>query len=170
MAAAIAVTGPLAASARAESTTITSFDGTPIHVNFFPAPGLGPRQRAPSVLLGPGWGSPGGHQHVRLHRHLHRDPRRRHDALATVDPARRPPGYGAVAPNGCTGGGTVNFRLPPRTRAAHAAIGRRVLARGRRRLTVRLVGLGWRSLRLRIVIDRAGGPTRVLTRTVHACP
>ncbi|WP_170323454.1 alpha/beta hydrolase family protein [Cryptosporangium phraense] len=35
--------------------TITSFDGTPIVVNLFPATG----RRAPSVLVGPGWGSPG---------------------------------------------------------------------------------------------------------------
>ncbi len=49
----------LASQASAESTSVRSFDGTMIHVNFFAAAGLAAGHRAPSVLLGPGWGSAG---------------------------------------------------------------------------------------------------------------
>lgn len=38
---------------------ITSFDGTPIIVNFMPAADLAPEQRAPTILMGPGWAAPG---------------------------------------------------------------------------------------------------------------
>ena len=48
-----------AVPAAAQSTSVTSFDGTAIHVNFFPAAGLAAGHRAPTVLLGPGWGSAG---------------------------------------------------------------------------------------------------------------
>ncbi len=48
-----------AAAARAQAATVISFDGTPIHVNFFPAAGLRAGHRAPTVLVGPGWGSAG---------------------------------------------------------------------------------------------------------------
>jgi ABC-2 type transport system ATP-binding protein len=48
-----------ATAARAESTMVISFDKTPIHVNFFAAAGLKPGHRAPTVMVGPGWGSPG---------------------------------------------------------------------------------------------------------------
>ncbi len=51
--------GALTGTALADSTTVTSFDGTQIHVNFFPAPGLKSGHRAATVLLGPGWSSPG---------------------------------------------------------------------------------------------------------------
>src|SRR5579859_5730126 len=47
------------AAAPAHAATVTSFDGTPIHVNFFPAAGLKAGERAPTVLVGPGWGSAG---------------------------------------------------------------------------------------------------------------
>ena len=47
---------PLAA---ARTTTVTSFDHTKIHVNFFAAAGLRSGKRAPTVMLGPGWSSPG---------------------------------------------------------------------------------------------------------------
>lgn len=48
-----------AAAAHAEDVTVTSFDGTPIVAHWFPNPSLAPGQRAPIVLNGPGWGSPG---------------------------------------------------------------------------------------------------------------
>ncbi|WP_345727669.1 alpha/beta hydrolase family protein [Cryptosporangium minutisporangium] len=38
---------------------VTSFDGTAIVTNFFPATGLTAGRRAPTVLVGPGWGQPG---------------------------------------------------------------------------------------------------------------
>jgi ABC-2 type transport system ATP-binding protein len=38
---------------------VQSFDGTRIKVNFFPAPGASRSDRAPTVLFGPGWSSPG---------------------------------------------------------------------------------------------------------------
>jgi ABC-2 type transport system ATP-binding protein len=49
----------LASAASARTTSVRSFDGTAIHVNFFTAVGLAPGQRVPTVMLGPGWGSPG---------------------------------------------------------------------------------------------------------------
>jgi ABC-2 type transport system ATP-binding protein len=45
--------------AGARSLFVRSFDGTRIHVNFFTAAGLRRGHRAPTVLMGPGWGSPG---------------------------------------------------------------------------------------------------------------
>jgi ABC-2 type transport system ATP-binding protein len=45
--------------AAARTATVTSFDGTRIHVNFFAAAGLRSGHRAPTVMMGPGWGSPG---------------------------------------------------------------------------------------------------------------
>ena len=38
---------------------VISFDGTPIYVHFFPAPGLRPGQTAPTILNGPGLSLPG---------------------------------------------------------------------------------------------------------------
>jgi ABC-2 type transport system ATP-binding protein len=38
---------------------VVSFDGTPIYVHFFPAPGLQPGQTAPTILNGPGLSLPG---------------------------------------------------------------------------------------------------------------
>ena len=43
------------ASARDDS--VTSFDGTDIVLSFFPAEGLQPGQKAPTILIGPGWSS-----------------------------------------------------------------------------------------------------------------
>lgn len=93
-----------------------------------------------------------------------------HIALPTVDPSAAPPGYGAIAPNGCTHGGSVSVRLPRGTRSAYAAIGHRVVARGRRRLTIHLIGLGWRTVRVRIVSQASNGATRARLREFHACP
>ena len=53
---ATAAAAALPAVASADTATVMSFDGTPIHVNFFPAK---PGHRAPTVLVGPGWGSSG---------------------------------------------------------------------------------------------------------------
>ena len=55
----IAALALASASAHAQTATVISFDGTPIHVNFFPAAGLKAHHRAPTVLVGPGWGSAG---------------------------------------------------------------------------------------------------------------
>ncbi|MFC7674452.1 CocE/NonD family hydrolase [Mycolicibacterium sp. GCM10028919] len=41
------------------TTRVTSFDGTPISTNFFPAVGLLSGMTAPTVLLGPGFADPG---------------------------------------------------------------------------------------------------------------
>jgi ABC-2 type transport system ATP-binding protein len=58
VAAALAVLAwPAAASAR--DVTVTSFDGTPISAHFFPAAGLAPGAKAPTVLVGPGWSMSG---------------------------------------------------------------------------------------------------------------
>ena len=38
---------------------ITSFDGTRIRAHWFPLPGATPRDPAPVILMGPGWGQPG---------------------------------------------------------------------------------------------------------------
>jgi ABC-2 type transport system ATP-binding protein len=53
----IALLAPAVASA--QTATVTSFDGTAIHVNFFTAVGLPAGGRAPTVMLGPGWSSAG---------------------------------------------------------------------------------------------------------------
>lgn len=47
------------AAAQARDVTIASFDGTPIVAHWFPQPALAPGTKAPTVLMGPGWGSPG---------------------------------------------------------------------------------------------------------------
>ena len=39
----------------ASDLTVTSFDGTPIRVHWFPAPNAGPAAPAPTILMGPGW-------------------------------------------------------------------------------------------------------------------
>jgi ABC-2 type transport system ATP-binding protein len=61
--AAIALACPLSASAAApipaqENVKVTSFDGTKLDVNFFPAAGLQEGQTAPTVLVGSFWGLP----------------------------------------------------------------------------------------------------------------
>ena len=48
----------LPATAAARDDTITSFDGTKIALSFFPAPDLKPGQRAPTIMIGPGWSQP----------------------------------------------------------------------------------------------------------------
>jgi ABC-2 type transport system ATP-binding protein len=55
---ALAVTTLLVAAppAAARDAVVNSFDGTPIQTSFFPAAGLKPGQRAPTVLVGHGWG------------------------------------------------------------------------------------------------------------------
>ncbi|MGH2895381.1 MAG: alpha/beta hydrolase family protein, partial [Solirubrobacteraceae bacterium] len=49
----------LPGAATARSLSLRSFDGTKLHTNFFAAAGLRHAHRAPTVLMGPGWGSPG---------------------------------------------------------------------------------------------------------------
>jgi ABC-2 type transport system ATP-binding protein len=51
----VALVAAPAASARDDS--VTSFDGTRIVLSFFPAEGLGAGERAPTILIGPGWSS-----------------------------------------------------------------------------------------------------------------
>ncbi len=53
-----ATAGP-AAAAEARTVKVTSFDGTEIVTNFFPARNLGAGEQAPTVLVGPGWSAPG---------------------------------------------------------------------------------------------------------------
>jgi ABC-2 type transport system ATP-binding protein len=49
----------LGGTAQAEDLVVRSFDGTPIVAHWFPNPALGSGERAPVVLNGPGWSSPG---------------------------------------------------------------------------------------------------------------
>lgn len=49
----------LAPAASARKATVTSFDGTPIEAHFFAAEGLETGQRAPTVLVGHGYGQEG---------------------------------------------------------------------------------------------------------------
>jgi ABC-2 type transport system ATP-binding protein len=90
--------------------------------------------------------------------------------LPTVNPSAAPPGHGGVAPNGCTAGGVVRIALPSGTRSAYAALGRHVIARGRRSLKLDLVGLGSGPVRVRIVTVARSGHRHVATRKLHACP
>jgi ABC-2 type transport system ATP-binding protein len=48
-----------APSAHARDAIVNSFDDTPIVTHFFPAPGLQPGDRAPTVMVGHGWGGSG---------------------------------------------------------------------------------------------------------------
>ena len=43
----------------ASDLTLTSFDGTKIRLHWFPVPGASAAKPLPTVLKGPGWGSPG---------------------------------------------------------------------------------------------------------------
>jgi ABC-2 type transport system ATP-binding protein len=90
--------------------------------------------------------------------------------LPTVDPAAKPPGYGPIAPNGCTAGGIIRIALPRGTRSAFAALGGRVIARGRRSLKLDLIGLGSRTVRVKIVIKRPTGRPQVSSRVLRTCP
>ncbi|MFC4057301.1 CocE/NonD family hydrolase [Planomonospora corallina] len=57
--AAPAVAAESAAAAEARTVKVTSFDGTEIVTHFFPARNLADGERAPTVLVGPGWSAPG---------------------------------------------------------------------------------------------------------------
>src|SRR3954470_19359667 len=46
------------ATAAAREDVVTSFDGTEIAVSFFSAPNLKQGERAPTILIGPGWAQP----------------------------------------------------------------------------------------------------------------
>src|SRR5215217_1718202 len=46
----------LAGPAQARDATVLSFDGTPIVTSFFPADGLAPGKKAPTILMTHGWG------------------------------------------------------------------------------------------------------------------
>ena len=48
----------LVPSAQARDAIVSSFDGTPIGAHFYPAPDLHPGERAPTMMVGPGWGVP----------------------------------------------------------------------------------------------------------------
>lgn len=50
------VVAPAVADSAQRDETVRSFDGTPISVHFFPADDLGPRGRAPVVMLAHGYG------------------------------------------------------------------------------------------------------------------
>jgi ABC-2 type transport system ATP-binding protein len=45
--------------AQARDAIVSSFDGEPIVTHFFPAQGLGPGGRAPTIMVGHGWGGTG---------------------------------------------------------------------------------------------------------------
>lgn len=55
----VASCGASASTAAAADVTVRSFDGTSIVAHWFPSPGLAPGGTAPTVLMGPGWGSAG---------------------------------------------------------------------------------------------------------------
>lgn len=57
----LAVLVPVAAAAPAHGreAIVDSFDGTPIITHFFPADGLAPGARAPTIMVGHGWGGSG---------------------------------------------------------------------------------------------------------------
>lgn len=49
----------LPSGASARDAIVRSFDGTPIVTHFFPAPGLERGERAPTIMIGHGWGGTG---------------------------------------------------------------------------------------------------------------
>src|SRR6185312_7468629 len=57
VAAAVAAALVVAPTAGARDVVVTSFDGTPISASFFPAQGLAPGQKAPTILETHGWGA-----------------------------------------------------------------------------------------------------------------
>ncbi len=59
MAAALCTLALSAPPASARQVIVDSFDGTPIVGHFCPAAGLSSGERAPTIMIGPGWGSPG---------------------------------------------------------------------------------------------------------------
>jgi ABC-2 type transport system ATP-binding protein len=56
---ALVAMGLAATPALARDAVVTSFDGTRISLHLLPAAGLAPGHRAPTVLMGPGWGGKG---------------------------------------------------------------------------------------------------------------
>lgn len=56
---ACASTLALVPGAQARDAIVESFDGTPIVTHFFPAPGLKRGERAPTIMIGHGWGGTG---------------------------------------------------------------------------------------------------------------
>ena len=59
MVAVMAAVAAIAPSAQARDATVRSFDQTAINMHFFPAEGLAAGKRAPTVIVGPGFSSPG---------------------------------------------------------------------------------------------------------------
>jgi ABC-2 type transport system ATP-binding protein len=57
--AAVAVALSIAPGAQARDAIVESFDNTPIVTHFFPAPGLAKGERAPTIMVGHGWGGSG---------------------------------------------------------------------------------------------------------------
>jgi ABC-2 type transport system ATP-binding protein len=55
----VAGLGTFAGGAQARDATVRSFDQTAINMHFFPSAGLAAGQRAPTVLIGPGWSMAG---------------------------------------------------------------------------------------------------------------
>src|SRR5436190_16628196 len=53
----LALAPPASAAAAHRDGYVASFDGTKIVYSFYPAPGLRPGQRAPTVMYGPGYAS-----------------------------------------------------------------------------------------------------------------
>ncbi len=92
-----------ASPALARDAIVRSFDGTPIVTRFFPAAGLSVGERAPTVLVGPGFPGPGARDLV--------DTKSDTIGLATLSAA----GYNIVSwdPRGLgASGGTVHFDSP----------------------------------------------------------
>ena len=52
-------TAAFSAAAQARDAIVTSFDGTPIVAHFFPGAGADADSKAPTIMIGPGWGSSG---------------------------------------------------------------------------------------------------------------
>ena len=59
LAAVLAFLGAAVQTAHARDAIVRSFDGTPIITHFFPAPGLKKGERAPTIMIGHGWGGSG---------------------------------------------------------------------------------------------------------------
>ena len=90
-------------------------------------------------------------------------------SMPTIATGHRPPGYGPIGPDGCSGNGLVTVRLPHGTTNAHAYLGGRILASGGAGLRIALAGLGARWVHVQIVARAASGATLRETRTYRAC-
>ena len=55
----VVLPGVITPAAHARDTFVRSFDDTPINTHFFPARALDAGERAPTIMIGPGWGLPG---------------------------------------------------------------------------------------------------------------